>query len=71
MITNRTLPGYIWFDGHTKFRSQFKKKFYWEPDYREFLVCNNRREKKVLRAEVKLKMERKINRIRQAYEPQK
>ena len=68
MIIKRTLPGYIWFDGHTKFRNQFKKRFYRDLDFRQFVVGNHRREKERLCKETRLKMQKKLDRVRRAYE---
>ena len=73
MVTKRTLPGFIWFDGHTEFGKQFRDSLCWGPNngYREFLLRGHKRRKELLRIEMKLKMTKKLDRIRAAYEPQK
>lgn len=74
MITKRTLPGYIWFDGHTDFVTHFKEKLYWnrnrdpDSDFMDFLINKGRREKKLIRAEKNLRMRKKLDRVLSDYE---
>ncbi|KKL94712.1 hypothetical protein LCGC14_1861930 [marine sediment metagenome] len=70
MITKRTLPGYIWFDGHTDFVTHFKEKLYLDPDsdFMDFLIAKRRRERELIRAEIRLKMEKKLAKVRKTYD---
>ena len=72
MITKRTLPGYIWFDGHTDFVTHFKEKLYWnrnrDPYFMNFLIAKGRRERELLVAEKNLRMRKKLGRVLSDYE---